>query len=123
MWEGFYFLAKRQVWAAIPKDGRDIIHRNMNEGGERERADSPRSPRRLTDASRPRHGVQHVDTQAFRETLKKAGFDAEWQEKYGGAWGCWRKYVGGADVRGLARRSCVLRDGRTSRHLIRMRKT
>jgi TRAP-type C4-dicarboxylate transport system substrate-binding protein len=36
-----------------------------------------------------------VDTQAFRDTLKKAGFYAEWKEKYGTeAWALLEKYVG-----------------------------
>ena len=36
-----------------------------------------------------------VDTQAFRDTLKKAGFYAEWKEKYGAeAWGLLEKSVG-----------------------------
>ena len=96
MWDGFYFLANAKSWAAIPKDLQEIIHRNMNEAGMKEREDLAKITATVTDDLKAKGMIFNtVDTQAFRDTLKKAGFYAEWKEKYGPeAWGLLEKYVG-----------------------------
>ena len=53
MWDGFWFLANQRAWEALPDDVRDIVAKNINTAGLKERddvaelnADAPAGPRR-----------------------------------------------------------------------------
>jgi TRAP-type transport system periplasmic protein len=96
MWDGFWFLANRRAWDALPKDLQEIAQRNWNAAALKDREDI----RKLNEGLQGRleqEGMvfNKVDTQAFRNALKQAGFYAEWREKYGAEpWALLEKYTG-----------------------------
>ena len=96
MWDGFWFLANRRAWDALPADARPIIEEEMNAAAVAERDDVAKLNATL-QGSLKSHGMEFIDTDpvAFRAALKKAGFYAQWREKYGAdAWNTLESAVG-----------------------------
>jgi len=84
MWDGFHFLANRRAWDALPADARIIVARELDRSAIEERTDVAALNAQLRD--RLKTGgltFNDVDPAPFRETLKRAGFYAEWRGKYG----------------------------------------
>ena len=84
MWDGFHFLANRRAWDALPADARTIVARELDRSAIEERTDVAALNAQLRD--RLKTGgltFNDVDPAPFRETLKRAGFYAEWRGKYG----------------------------------------
>lgn len=86
MWDGFWFLANRRAFEALPAATRDIVTRVVNSAALQQRADVERMNKDLRATLEK--SVQFVDVspQAFRERLKTSGFYTEWQQKMGDAW-------------------------------------
>jgi tripartite ATP-independent transporter DctP family solute receptor len=86
MWDGFWFLANRRNWEALPKDIQEIVAKNINAAGVAERADVAKMTAGLRDTLAGR-GMKFndVDPAPFREKLRAAGFYAEWKGKFGEA--------------------------------------
>ena len=96
MWDGFWFLANKRTWEALPADARVIIETEFNAAAILERQDVEKLNATL-QGSLKEHGMEFIDTDAavFRAALKKAGFYAEWKEKYGpAAWSALEAAVG-----------------------------
>jgi tripartite ATP-independent transporter DctP family solute receptor len=96
MWDGFWFLANRRAWEALPADARPIIENEMNSAALAEREDVARLNATL-QGSLKGHGMEFIDTDptAFRAALKQAGFYSEWRGKFGPeAWGALETAVG-----------------------------
>jgi tripartite ATP-independent transporter DctP family solute receptor len=96
MWDGFWFLANKRTWDALPADARGIIETEFNAAALLERQDVEKLNATL-EGSLKKNGMEFVDTDAavFRAALKKAGFYAEWKEKYGpAAWSALEAAVG-----------------------------
>ena len=96
MWDGFWFLANKRTWEALPADARVIIETEFNAAAILERQDVEKLNATL-QGSVKEHGMEFIDTDAavFRAALKKAGFYAEWKEKYGpAAWSALEAAVG-----------------------------
>jgi tripartite ATP-independent transporter DctP family solute receptor len=96
MWDGFWFLANSKTWARIPKDLQAIITKHINGAGLHER-DDVRRLNNSVEVELKAKGMKFntVNTEAFRATLRKAGFYADWKKKYGAeAWGLLEKYTG-----------------------------
>jgi tripartite ATP-independent transporter DctP family solute receptor len=96
MWDGFWFLANRKAWDAIPENLRTIIETEINASALAERDDIFQLNASLRGALAAK-GLEFVDVDpnAFRAVLKKSGFYAEWKEKYGAeAWGVLEGAVG-----------------------------
>jgi tripartite ATP-independent transporter DctP family solute receptor len=96
MWDGFWFLANRRAWDALPADGRTIVEREMNAAGLLEREDVAKLNATLQGALQSK-GLHFtgVDPQAFRAALRKAGFYTAWKQKYGAeAWNTLEGVVG-----------------------------
>ena len=97
MWDGFWFLGNRRAWERLPEDVRTVVARNLNAAATLQRADVEKLNATLrTDLTA--RGMVFNDTQAgpFRETLRKAGFYAEWQKKFGDeAWAILHRATGG----------------------------
>lgn len=97
MWDGFWMLANKPAWEKLPKDLQEIVARNWNAAGLKQRDDI----KKLNDSLQGKlesEGMvfNKVDAEAFRATLKKAGFYTEWRGKYGAeAWSLLEKYAGG----------------------------
>ncbi len=96
MWDGFWFLANRRAWDALPENLRAIVERELNASALQQRADVATLNATLSGSLKSR-GLEFVETDpnAFRAALKKAGFYAEWREKFGPeAWGVLEGAVG-----------------------------
>ncbi|WP_312796367.1 TRAP transporter substrate-binding protein [Tianweitania sp.] len=96
MWDGFWFLANKRSWEALPEDLREIVAKNLNGKADEQRADTAK----LNDTVREeltKLGMTFTDPDkaAFRAKLKDAGFYSEWKGKFGDeAWGILEKAVG-----------------------------
>jgi tripartite ATP-independent transporter DctP family solute receptor len=96
MWDGFWFLANRRNWEALPEDIRAVVSKNINAAGLAERADVASLTTGLRDALSSK-GMKFNDVNAalFREKLRTAGFYAEWKGKFGDeAWSTLEASVG-----------------------------
>ncbi len=84
MWDGFWFLANKAAFQAIPQDLRAIVVKNINAAGLAERADVAKLNATLQgDLAAKGLVFNQPNAAPFRETLRKAGFYAEWKGKYG----------------------------------------
>ena len=96
MWDGFWMLANRRSYAGLPADARAIVARELNASALAERADIAALNGSVA-AELKTKGLSfvEVDKPAFRQALKRAGFYAEWKQKYGDqAWGILEGEVG-----------------------------
>jgi len=97
MWDGFWMLANKGAWEALPKDLQEIVQRNWNAAALAERADVGKLNASVQgDLEKKGMVFNKPDPEAFRAVLKQAGFYGEWREKYGAeAWSALEKYAGG----------------------------
>jgi TRAP-type transport system periplasmic protein len=96
MWDGFWFLANRRAWEALPDDVRGIVAKNINAAGLKERDDVAKLNATLQqDLATKGLLFNRPDAAPFRDKLRAAGFYTEWKRKYGDeAWGLLEKSVG-----------------------------
>jgi TRAP-type C4-dicarboxylate transport system substrate-binding protein len=96
MWDGFWMLANKRSFQALPPDIQQIVQREYNRSAEDERADLAKLDTTVA-ADLKEKGLEfiEVDKAPFRETLKKTGFYAEWKKKFGDqAWSVLESNVG-----------------------------
>ncbi|WP_415151638.1 TRAP transporter substrate-binding protein [Piscinibacter sp.] len=89
MWDGFWFLANRKSFEALPASARDVVARIVNESALKQRADVEKLNQELKSQLGAK-GTQFVDVnpEAFRQKLKSSGFYADWKKRMGDeAWG------------------------------------
>jgi TRAP-type transport system periplasmic protein len=96
MWDGFWFLANRRAWEALPEDVRAIAAKHINAAGAQEREDVAKLNANLQGDLASKGLVFNTPDHApFREKLRDAGFYTEWKGKYGDeAWAILEKSVG-----------------------------
>jgi tripartite ATP-independent transporter DctP family solute receptor len=96
MWDGFWVLANQKAWDKLPADLQQIITKNINIGGDRQRADVKKLNDTLQkDLSKKGLTFNNVNIDPFRDALRKAGFYDEWRKKFGeDAWHLLEKYTG-----------------------------
>jgi tripartite ATP-independent transporter DctP family solute receptor len=96
MWDGFLFLANAKAFQALPPDVREVITRNFNAAALAEREDVRKLNDSLAEDLKTKGlTFNKPDPEPFRAALKKAGFYAEWRDKYGAeAWALLEKQVG-----------------------------
>lgn len=96
MWDGFWFLANKRAFEQLPQDLRDIVARNINLAGEKQRVDVAALNASLRkDLTEKGLAFNEPKVDSFRDKLRSAGFYAEWKGKYGDeAWGILEKYTG-----------------------------
>lgn len=84
MWDGFWVLANRRVWDAIPANLREIIERNINEEALRQRVEVEAMNAGLQSTLEAK-GLQFsaVTSEDFRARLVSSGFYQEWRKRYG----------------------------------------
>jgi TRAP-type transport system periplasmic protein len=96
MWDGFWFVANKGKWDALPADLRDIVARNLDMAAQEQRrmiAELNHS----AQAELEKSGVvfNKPDAASFRTALTKAKFYTEWKEKFGPeAWAILEKFSG-----------------------------
>lgn len=96
MWDGFWFLANKRAWEAMPEDVRAIVAKHINEAAMNERNDVAALNATLKDEL-VKNGMEINEPSAdsFRQKLADGGFYAEWKGKYGDeAWAILEKAVG-----------------------------
>ena len=96
MWDGFWFLANQRAWEALPADVRDIVAKNINTAGLKEREDVAELNATLQQSLAAKGLVfNRPDPAPFRDKLRAAGFYTEWRGKYGDeAWSILEKSTG-----------------------------
>ncbi len=96
MWDGFWFLANRRAWQALPDDVKAIVAKNVNAAAVKERADTEKLNATVKDELAAKGLVfNQPEVAPFREKLRAAGFYSEWKGKYGDhAWELLEKSVG-----------------------------
>lgn len=95
-WDCFWFVAGGKVWKTIPADLQQIITRNINAAGLKQRADIVRANLDVQKLLESKGLIFNtVDNAAFRRVLSSGGFYAQAKEKFGAeAWGLLQQYVG-----------------------------
>ena len=84
MWDGWWFLVNRRVWAQVPRDVQETVSRTINAEAVAERAEVARQNEALrNDLAAKGLVFNEVDPAPFREMLRKSGFYAEWKAKFG----------------------------------------
>jgi TRAP-type transport system periplasmic protein len=96
MWDGYWFLANRRAWEALPDDVRTIVARNINAAAVNARVDTEKLNATVRqDLTAKGLTFNQPDVAPFREKLRAAGFYSEWKGKYGEeAWAILEKAVG-----------------------------
>jgi tripartite ATP-independent transporter DctP family solute receptor len=96
MWDGFWFLANRRAWEALPDDVRGIVAKHINTAGLKERDDVAKLNATLQqDLAAKGLAFNRPDPAPFRDKLRAAGFYTEWKGKYGDeAWSLLERSVG-----------------------------
>ena len=84
MWDGFWFLANRRSFEALPASIRDIVTRRVNEAALKQREDVAKLNGEL-EAELTTKGLSFsdADAPAFRQVLKDSSFYAEWKKRSG----------------------------------------
>jgi len=84
MWDGFWCLANRRAWQRLPETLREIVTKHVNQAAVHERADIARLTQSAQQALEAAGMVFNTtQPEAFRTTLRTAGFYTEWKSKMG----------------------------------------
>ena len=96
MWEGFWMVANKRTFDQLPQDLRATVIRLLNEGAVKQREDMAKLNTTLeTQLKEKGLTFNTVNKKPFQETLKSAGFYAEWRGKFGEkAWKTLERYSG-----------------------------
>jgi TRAP-type transport system periplasmic protein len=96
MWDGYWFLANRKAWEALPEDLRTIVAKNINAAAVKARVDTEQLNATVRQELTAKGlTFNQPDVAPFREKLRAAGFYSEWKSKYGEeAWAILEKSVG-----------------------------
>jgi len=96
MWDGYWLLANRRSWEAVPEDIQAIVSRCVNDAALAERQDIAAAGRTVRETL-TKDGLKFNDIgpDPFRDKLRKAGFYEEWKKKFGDqAWSALEDAVG-----------------------------
>ena len=98
MWDGYWFLANRRAWQALPTELRTLAARHLDQSALDQRADLATLNTSLAaDLQAKGMMFNEVDKGAFREALRRAGFYQEWRGKYGEQnWAVLERAAGGS---------------------------
>lgn len=84
MWDGFWVLANRRRFEALPAAIRDVITKNVNEAALRQRGDVAELNGELqSELTAKGLTFFDVDPAAFRNTLRASSFYTDWKAKFG----------------------------------------
>jgi tripartite ATP-independent transporter DctP family solute receptor len=95
MWDGFWFLANRRSFQALPASAQEIVRQTVNAAAIKQREDVERLNQELqTNLAKSVEFIK-VDTGPFRKRLQESGFYAEWKKRMGDeAWALLEGTVG-----------------------------
>jgi tripartite ATP-independent transporter DctP family solute receptor len=84
MWDGFWYLGNRAAWERLPAGVRDIFTKHVNAAALLERKDVAQLNASLQKTLETKGLIFNApDPEPFRETLRKAGFYANWKKTFG----------------------------------------
>jgi len=95
MWDGFWFLANRRSFEALPASLRDVIGKNVNEAAVKQRADVEKLNNELQ--AQLSNALEFVDITPglFRQKLQDSSFYSEWKGRFGAeAWALLESFSG-----------------------------
>jgi TRAP-type transport system periplasmic protein len=96
VWDGYWILANRRAWQALPENLRDIVSAELDRSAGDQRADIARLAVSLRQNLTAK-GLEFndVDTAAFRAALGRTSFYRDWKAKFGDeAWRILEKTTG-----------------------------
>jgi TRAP-type transport system periplasmic protein len=96
MWDGFWFVANKAKWDALPASLRDIVAKNLDIAAQEQRG-MIAELNQSAQADLEKQGIifNRPDPALFRAALTKAKFYAEWKEKFGPeSWSTLERYSG-----------------------------
>jgi tripartite ATP-independent transporter DctP family solute receptor len=84
MWDGFWFVANKNTWGALPEDLREIAAKNLNIAAEEQRQ-MLAALATSAEADLKKEGMVFTtpDRAAFVALLIKNGFYKQWRDKFG----------------------------------------
>lgn len=96
MWDGYFCVANKRAWEALPEDIRAIASKNLNRAALDQREDLAKLNVSLLDQLKAKGLIfNQPDVAKFRDALRSAGFYSEWRAKYGEElWSLLEKSVG-----------------------------
>ena len=96
VWDGNWVVANGKRWNALPEDARKLISARFDAAALKQREDVARMNTELETSLKEKGLVfNYPDKAQFRDALTKAGFYAEWKQKYGAEpWSKLEKYAG-----------------------------
>lgn len=96
MWDGFFILANKNSFEALPEDLRAIVAKHFDEAAPKQRADvAAADAAGRADLESKGMVINDVDPAAFRAELASSGFYAQWKSSLGDeAWSLLEASVG-----------------------------
>ena len=96
MWDGLWIIANRKRVKALAPEDLALITKSFEAATIKQRIDTERLNTELEGSLKAKGLVfNRPDKKPFRDALSKAGFYADWKQKYGAeAWGVLEKYSG-----------------------------
>lgn len=83
MWDGFWFLANRRSFNALPAAAQEVVRQTVNAAALKQREDVARLNQELRGSLSKSVEFVDVDTAAFRKQLQDVGFYKEWKKRMG----------------------------------------
>jgi TRAP-type C4-dicarboxylate transport system substrate-binding protein len=95
VWDGHWICVSQKAWLNLPLKLKDIVAAAFNESGLHQRQDTVANDAEVQkDLETKGMKFNAVDTDSFRQALRKAGYYAAWQTKMGDGWALLEKYSG-----------------------------
>jgi TRAP-type C4-dicarboxylate transport system substrate-binding protein len=86
MWDGYWPLANRRAWTALPADLQALAEKHLDQGAVEQRADLEKLNVSLrSDLEAKGMLFNDVDKAQFRDKLRQAGFYKDWRGRFGDA--------------------------------------
>ncbi len=96
IWDGVWLFANGDAWKGLPANLQQIVSKNFNDAGLKQRAEIAKTNTALADELKQKGiAINTPDNAPFRAKLRASGFYEEWAKKYDAAgWAALEKYVG-----------------------------
>jgi TRAP-type C4-dicarboxylate transport system substrate-binding protein len=96
VWDGYWMCVSGKSWSKLPQKLKDIVAAAFNESGLHQRQDTVANEGQIQQELEAK-GLKFnaVDTESFRQVLRKAEYYSAWQKKMGNdGWSALEKYSG-----------------------------
>jgi len=96
MWDGYWMLANKKAWERLPNDAREVVAKQFNAAGMRERTEVEALNGSLQKTLATNGmAINDANKDSLRDKLRSAGFYTEWKAKFGdAAWAILERYTG-----------------------------